>query len=61
LGNVLEWFVILIEEITWKLTHVLTVLEFGSGDLACFLEITVFVKSLVNLVFNLGFEVKVLQ
>jgi hypothetical protein len=61
LGNVLEWFVILIEEITWELTHVLAILEFGSGDLACLLEITVFVKSLVNLVFNLGFEVKVLQ
>jgi hypothetical protein len=58
LGNVLEWFVILIEEITWKLTHVLAVLELGGCDLGGLPEVAVLVQNFVNFILDLGFQVE---
>lgn len=52
---------ILVEEVARKLTHILTILELGCSDLTGLFEVAVFIKSLVNFILYLGFQVQVFQ
>jgi enamine deaminase RidA (YjgF/YER057c/UK114 family) len=61
LSDILKRLMVLIEEILWKLAHVLTILKLGGSDLRSVFEITIFVQDLMDFVFDFSLKVKILE
>jgi len=52
---------ILVEEVVGQLVHILAIPELGQGYLASLLEGPILVQNLMDLVFDLGFQIQVFQ
>ena len=61
LSDVLKGLMVLIKKVLWELAHVLAVFELGGSDLRSVLEISVFVENLMDLVFDFGLQIQILE
>lgn len=61
LCDCLQRLVVLIEEVPWKLTHILAVLELGRRDLTGVSEEAILVEDLMHLVFDFGLQIQIFK